>query len=361
MIAGAPSTGGGAGPGSADIATSRSRSVSGVTRCHGRATHRAARPYRAPNRRPMRAACRRGRLAPMSALSDLLAARTAADRCPGRPHPAAGRGVAAALRPLLRRPAAVGAGRGGRRRGRQRRRLPLRGPVPPDDRADRLPERPGRGGAARRPGRAAARRLHRGPDLPRGRAGLGRRPADPPRGDPGARRRATVIAVLGRDANLASARTPSQLELVYLQSAADLAAMVADGTFPGPAARARGGLRSARRATGWCGSSRTARSSTPARTRCPRSAGSGVTGNVLGEPIDALTSTVADDPFDAGDLAAAVGTRDRGRPAGQHRGRRRGSDRPVPSAAAAAARARRSARCCSCRTSPSCAAGTARS
>jgi two-component sensor histidine kinase len=32
----------------------------------------------------------------------------------------------------------------------------------------------------------------------------------------------------------------------------------------------------------------------------------GVTGNVLAEPIDALTNTVADDPFDAGDLAAAV-------------------------------------------------------
>jgi two-component sensor histidine kinase len=32
----------------------------------------------------------------------------------------------------------------------------------------------------------------------------------------------------------------------------------------------------------------------------------GVTGNVLSEPIDALTNTVADDPFDAGDLSAAV-------------------------------------------------------
>src|SRR5438309_2256622 len=46
-----------------------------------------------------------------------------------------------------------------------------------------------------------------------------------------------VIAVVGRDANLASVRTPSQLELVYLQSAADLAAMVADGEFPAPDAR----------------------------------------------------------------------------------------------------------------------------
>ena len=43
-----------------------------------------------------------------------------------------------------------------------------------------------------------------------------------------------VVAVLGRDSNLASVRSPSQLELVYLQSAADLSAMVADGSFPGP-------------------------------------------------------------------------------------------------------------------------------
>ncbi len=42
-----------------------------------------------------------------------------------------------------------------------------------------------------------------------------------------------VIAVLGRDSNLTTVRGPSQLELAYLQSAADLAAMVADGTFPG--------------------------------------------------------------------------------------------------------------------------------
>jgi len=44
-----------------------------------------------------------------------------------------------------------------------------------------------------------------------------------------------TIAVLGRDGNLTSVRSPSQLELAYLQSAADLASMVATGAFPGPA------------------------------------------------------------------------------------------------------------------------------
>lgn len=45
-----------------------------------------------------------------------------------------------------------------------------------------------------------------------------------------------VIAVVGRDSNLASARVPSQLELTYLQTAGDLARMVSDGSFPFPAA-----------------------------------------------------------------------------------------------------------------------------
>lgn len=43
-----------------------------------------------------------------------------------------------------------------------------------------------------------------------------------------------VIAVVGRDTNLSTARTPSQLELNYLTTADDLAQMLADGTFPAP-------------------------------------------------------------------------------------------------------------------------------
>jgi two-component sensor histidine kinase len=46
-----------------------------------------------------------------------------------------------------------------------------------------------------------------------------------------------VVAVLGRDSSLISGRGPSQLELSYVQSAGDLAAMIADGTFPAPDAR----------------------------------------------------------------------------------------------------------------------------
>ncbi len=114
-----------------------------------------------------------------------------------------------------------------------------------------------------------------------------------------------VIAVVGRDANLASVRTPSQLELVYLQSAADLAGMVADGTFPhteagqeeGSGPRAGDGLMRLEPDGTIIYASPNALS---AFNRL------GVTGSVLAEPIDALTSTVADDPFDASDLAGAV-------------------------------------------------------
>jgi two-component system, sensor histidine kinase PdtaS len=47
-------------------------------------------------------------------------------------------------------------------------------------------------------------------------------------------REGTVIAVIERSTNLSSARTPSRLELTYLNGADDLAQMVAAGTFPYP-------------------------------------------------------------------------------------------------------------------------------
>jgi two-component sensor histidine kinase len=54
-----------------------------------------------------------------------------------------------------------------------------------------------------------------------------------------------VRAVVARDTNLGSARTPSQLEIAYLKSANDLAQMIAEGRwpYPGEAAASRGGPR----------------------------------------------------------------------------------------------------------------------
>jgi two-component system, sensor histidine kinase PdtaS len=114
-----------------------------------------------------------------------------------------------------------------------------------------------------------------------------------------------IVAVLGRDANLAGIRTPSQLELVYLQSAADLAAMVADGTFPAPDARIEEGS-GPRVGDGVVRvePDGTIIYASPNALSAFRRLG--VIGNVLNETIDALTSTVADDPFDASDLATAV-------------------------------------------------------
>ena len=46
-----------------------------------------------------------------------------------------------------------------------------------------------------------------------------------------------VIAVIARNTNLLGVRTPSRLELSYLQSAAELTAMIASGDFPAPGQR----------------------------------------------------------------------------------------------------------------------------
>ena len=48
------------------------------------------------------------------------------------------------------------------------------------------------------------------------------------------RRGERTIAAISQQANLATARTPSRLELTYLQSAGDLAVMIAEGSFPFP-------------------------------------------------------------------------------------------------------------------------------
>jgi two-component sensor histidine kinase len=49
------------------------------------------------------------------------------------------------------------------------------------------------------------------------------------------RREDRVLGVIARNTNLLTVRTPSRLELTYLQSASDLAQMIAAGAFPFPA------------------------------------------------------------------------------------------------------------------------------
>ena len=51
------------------------------------------------------------------------------------------------------------------------------------------------------------------------------------------RRGARILGVVGRNTNLLGVRTPSRLELAYLQTATDLTQMIAGGHFPFPGQR----------------------------------------------------------------------------------------------------------------------------
>ena len=114
-----------------------------------------------------------------------------------------------------------------------------------------------------------------------------------------------VVAVLGRDSNLASVRSPSQLELVYLQSAADLSAMVAEGSFPGPESDGEEGPRVGDGVMR-VGVDGTITYASPNALSAFRRLG--VTGNVLGEPIDSLTPPPEpeSESFDGAALGSAL-------------------------------------------------------
>jgi two-component sensor histidine kinase len=109
------------------------------------------------------------------------------------------------------------------------------------------------------------------------------------------------VAVLGRDSNLTSMRSPSQLELAYLQSAADLASMIANGAFPGPAT----GREEA--AGPRVGDGMIRIDSTGSVLYASPNASSafrrlGFTRNLVGAPFAAAAAELVRDPFDADDL-----------------------------------------------------------
>ncbi|HEX8096012.1 sensor histidine kinase [Jatrophihabitans sp.] len=109
------------------------------------------------------------------------------------------------------------------------------------------------------------------------------------------------VAVLGRDGNLTSLRSPSQLELAYLQSAADLASMVATGKFPGPPNEREEGA-GPRVGDGMV------RLDAEGQVLYASPNGSsafrrlGFTGNLLGAPFGHVVTELARDPFKAADL-----------------------------------------------------------
>jgi hypothetical protein len=104
-----------------------------------------------------------------------------------------------------------------------------------------------------------------------------------------------VIAVIGRDTNLSTARAPSQLEMNYLNTADDLAQMVADGTFPGP--RHPGETTSAPRVGDGLirldASGRVSYASPNAQSAYRRL---GLSTHLVGEDLAAVTARVVEDP-----------------------------------------------------------------
>ncbi|MEV1285672.1 histidine kinase N-terminal domain-containing protein [Micromonospora sp. NPDC049679] len=114
-----------------------------------------------------------------------------------------------------------------------------------------------------------------------------------------------VIAVVGRDTNLSTARTPSQLELNYLTTADDLAQMVADGTFPPP--RHPGETTSAPRVGDGLvrldAGGKVTYASPNAQSAFRRL---GFASHLVGEDLPELTRRLADDPLEGTDAANRV-------------------------------------------------------
>ncbi|WP_189080792.1 sensor histidine kinase [Mangrovihabitans endophyticus] len=118
----------------------------------------------------------------------------------------------------------------------------------------------------------------------------------------GAEEPGRLIAVIGRDTNLSTARTPSQLELNYLTTADDLAQMVSDGTFP--PRRHPGETTSAPRVGDGLirldAGGKVTYASPNAQSAYRRL---GFNAHLVGEDLSALTSRLAADPLEGNDVA----------------------------------------------------------
>ena len=116
-----------------------------------------------------------------------------------------------------------------------------------------------------------------------------------------------VVGVLSRDTNLAMPRVPSPLEIAYLGSASDLCQMVADGTFPPPVSVA-GADTSPRAGDGLIrldAHGLVAYASPNAQSAYHRM---GHATDLVGLALAAATRALVLDPFDAGEVAARIGS-----------------------------------------------------
>jgi two-component sensor histidine kinase len=119
------------------------------------------------------------------------------------------------------------------------------------------------------------------------------------------RREDAVIAVVGRDTNLAATRVPSQLELNYLRSADDLCRMVTDGSFP-PGGDPGETTSAPRVGDGLVRLDATGiveYASPNAQSAYRRM---GMTGDLARDDLAALTARLADDPLAGGEAADGI-------------------------------------------------------
>jgi two-component sensor histidine kinase len=118
-------------------------------------------------------------------------------------------------------------------------------------------------------------------------------------------RNGQVIAVVGRDTNLIDTRVPSRLEMVYLRTADDLCRMVAAGSFPPPAvveetaAAPRAGDGLVRVAADGTVSYVSPNAQSAYRRL-------GVTGDLIGENLAALSGSLASDPLEGTEAASLI-------------------------------------------------------
>ena len=115
-----------------------------------------------------------------------------------------------------------------------------------------------------------------------------------------------VIAVVGRDTNLSTARTPSQLELNYLTTADDLAQMISDGTFPPPRQHEQETTSAPRVGDGLIrldGTGKVTYASPNAQSAIRRL---GFAASLVGEDLAALFNRLSDDPLEGSEVAARI-------------------------------------------------------
>jgi two-component system, sensor histidine kinase PdtaS len=120
-----------------------------------------------------------------------------------------------------------------------------------------------------------------------------------------------VVALLARDTNLSFTRSPSNLELAYLKTAADLCTMVCEGSFPPPGqtAEPHTGPRVGDGLLRLDGEGAVVYASPNALSAYRRL---GVHGDVVGAELAPLTRSLITDPFDGAEIEERIGAALRG-------------------------------------------------